>query len=511
MVFTTLPGGAVAGSVFGVQPVIRTQDTFNNNSTVGLGANRTVTLTLTSGTGTLQGTVTLDLGTAAGRHRFVQRSPHRRRRDQGDRRSPPAPRRPWRPSTPATSWSVAVARPSSSSRRARRPSRRRPRPGPSRSSGATSSAIRRRRADHHGQPVERVVDGCVRNTADGAAITTIDIAAGELGELLVSRRHHRDADHYGRVRRPDVRDADHVRRPRPGAPTPALLTPVNNAGKCTRPDLHLVAGGRRRRRRGDLRDPGRQQQRLFEPRRPQPDRDGPRDGDVHPDHDPDGRNHLLLARPLLDGIGSSAYSTSRTLFIVAPGNWQLFPLTTTVRQSQAFTWQVTATNTTSRAGPLYCIRIAIPSANFTGISAVINSASGHTGWVTAPRPRGHDHAADQHADEWPEPGPEREPGLHRLGDVDGSDRCDRMAAQGLSPTACGSLFSANPTQTVTVVANTAPTVPALTAPADSAQLTTGTPVFTWAPWSDANGGAVSYRSRSTTTTTSARPRSANPA
>ena len=135
-----------------------------------------------------------------------------------------------------------------------------------------------------------------------------------------------------------------------------------------------------------------------------------------------------------DGIVSSAYSTSRTLFIVAPGNWQLFPLTTTVRQSQAFTWQVTATNTTSGTSPLYCIRIAIPSANFTGISAVINSASGHTGWVTSTTTSdGHDHAADQHADEWPEPGPEREPGLHRLGDVDGSDRCDRVAGTGPPP------------------------------------------------------------------------------
>src|SRR5882724_2331892 len=64
--FTTQPGAASAGLVFGVQPVVNSQDQFGNNSTVGLSSNRTVTLTLTSGTGPLQGTTSLDIGTNAG-------------------------------------------------------------------------------------------------------------------------------------------------------------------------------------------------------------------------------------------------------------------------------------------------------------------------------------------------------------------------------------------------------------------------------------------------------------
>src|SRR5207237_6080185 len=63
--FTTQPGSAVAGSVFGVQPVVNSQDQFGNNSTIGLSSNRIVTLTLTSGTGPLQGTTSLDIGTNA--------------------------------------------------------------------------------------------------------------------------------------------------------------------------------------------------------------------------------------------------------------------------------------------------------------------------------------------------------------------------------------------------------------------------------------------------------------
>ncbi|MCW3049670.1 MAG: Mucin-22 [Solirubrobacterales bacterium] len=66
LAFSTQPGSATAGSAFGQQPVVRTQDSFGNNSTVGLGANRTVTVSIASGTGTLQGTATLDIGTAAG-------------------------------------------------------------------------------------------------------------------------------------------------------------------------------------------------------------------------------------------------------------------------------------------------------------------------------------------------------------------------------------------------------------------------------------------------------------
>src|SRR5207247_134431 len=66
LAFTTQPGSATAGSVFGQQPVVKTQDPFGNNSTVGLGASRNVTISIASGTGTLQGTATLDIGTSAG-------------------------------------------------------------------------------------------------------------------------------------------------------------------------------------------------------------------------------------------------------------------------------------------------------------------------------------------------------------------------------------------------------------------------------------------------------------
>ena len=195
-----------------------------------------------------------------------------------------------------------------------------------------------------------------------------------------------------------------------------------------------------------------------------------------------------------DGIVSSAYSTSRTLFIVAPGNWQLFPLTTSVRQSQAFTWQVTATNTTSGSSPLYCIRIAIPSANFTGISAVINSASGHTGWVTSATTSAGTTTLQINT---PTSGQNLAQNESLVFTVSATSTAATGAiawpASGLTTTGCGTQFSANPTQTVTVVANTAPTVPALTAPADSAQLTTGTPVFTWAASTDANGDTVSYQ------------------
>ncbi len=66
LVFTTQPGGATAGSAFSTQPVLSTQDQFGNNTAAGLPANLNVTVTLTSGTGPLQGTTTLDIGAAAG-------------------------------------------------------------------------------------------------------------------------------------------------------------------------------------------------------------------------------------------------------------------------------------------------------------------------------------------------------------------------------------------------------------------------------------------------------------
>ncbi len=66
LVFMTQPGGATAGSAFGVQPLIKTRDPFGNDSIVGLPATLVVTLSLNSGTGPLQGTATADIGTAAG-------------------------------------------------------------------------------------------------------------------------------------------------------------------------------------------------------------------------------------------------------------------------------------------------------------------------------------------------------------------------------------------------------------------------------------------------------------
>src|SRR2546425_3043516 len=66
LIFTTQPGSASAGYPFGIQPVVKSQDQFGNNSTAGLPASRNVTLTLTAGTGPLLGTATLDIGTSAG-------------------------------------------------------------------------------------------------------------------------------------------------------------------------------------------------------------------------------------------------------------------------------------------------------------------------------------------------------------------------------------------------------------------------------------------------------------
>jgi hypothetical protein len=66
LVFSTQPGNATAGAPFGQQPVVKTQDSVGNNSMAGLPAHLDVTVTLSAGTGPLQGTTTLDIGTAAG-------------------------------------------------------------------------------------------------------------------------------------------------------------------------------------------------------------------------------------------------------------------------------------------------------------------------------------------------------------------------------------------------------------------------------------------------------------
>ena len=66
LVFTTQPGSAAYGSALSPQPVLKSRDAFGNDSTVGLAANQPVTLSLSAGTGSLQGTTSLDIGTSAG-------------------------------------------------------------------------------------------------------------------------------------------------------------------------------------------------------------------------------------------------------------------------------------------------------------------------------------------------------------------------------------------------------------------------------------------------------------
>ena len=65
LAFTTQPGSATAGAGFGVQPVVKAQDAFGNNSTAGLPGSLTLTMALSAGTGPLQGTSSGDIGTGA--------------------------------------------------------------------------------------------------------------------------------------------------------------------------------------------------------------------------------------------------------------------------------------------------------------------------------------------------------------------------------------------------------------------------------------------------------------
>ncbi|HEX3135606.1 MAG TPA: hypothetical protein VHX44_18740, partial [Planctomycetota bacterium] len=63
LVFTTEPSGATAGAAFVTQPVVKTVDAFGNLSTVGLAASVPLTMTVQSGSGTLVGTVSIDIDT----------------------------------------------------------------------------------------------------------------------------------------------------------------------------------------------------------------------------------------------------------------------------------------------------------------------------------------------------------------------------------------------------------------------------------------------------------------
>jgi len=66
LAFTTQPGAATTGAIFGNQPVVKTQDQFGNLSATGLGSSVPVVVALSAGPGVLLGTTTLDIGTAAG-------------------------------------------------------------------------------------------------------------------------------------------------------------------------------------------------------------------------------------------------------------------------------------------------------------------------------------------------------------------------------------------------------------------------------------------------------------
>ena len=58
LAYTTQPAGAAAGAAFGTQPVVTVQDAFGNTVTSGADSTINVTMTIQTGTGTLQGTVT---------------------------------------------------------------------------------------------------------------------------------------------------------------------------------------------------------------------------------------------------------------------------------------------------------------------------------------------------------------------------------------------------------------------------------------------------------------------
>src|SRR5206468_1300897 len=64
LVFATQPGSTTYGSVLSAAPVVKTQDPFGNDSTVGLGSSKLVTLDVSSGS--LLGTSSMDIGTGAG-------------------------------------------------------------------------------------------------------------------------------------------------------------------------------------------------------------------------------------------------------------------------------------------------------------------------------------------------------------------------------------------------------------------------------------------------------------
>jgi trimeric autotransporter adhesin len=66
LAFSTQPAGASYKSVFGTQPVVKSQDVYGNNSTSSLGASLFVAVSLSTGAGPLAGTTSRDIGTTHG-------------------------------------------------------------------------------------------------------------------------------------------------------------------------------------------------------------------------------------------------------------------------------------------------------------------------------------------------------------------------------------------------------------------------------------------------------------
>jgi len=66
LVFARQPAGGAVGSILGTQPVICSCDAFGNNSSVGLSASAPIAVSISSGSGSLMGATTLDIGTAGG-------------------------------------------------------------------------------------------------------------------------------------------------------------------------------------------------------------------------------------------------------------------------------------------------------------------------------------------------------------------------------------------------------------------------------------------------------------
>src|SRR5439155_20460689 len=67
LALTTQPGGlSRTASPLATQPVVKSQDPFGNNSSLGLPASLLVSLNLTAGSGSLLGTTNLDIGASAG-------------------------------------------------------------------------------------------------------------------------------------------------------------------------------------------------------------------------------------------------------------------------------------------------------------------------------------------------------------------------------------------------------------------------------------------------------------